>query len=107
MGRYKVKTHWIGGTRDWEARIVVGRGSVPRQILGTIADVQCSIGPGSQVDGTRVGYTTRSNVGNRGASARSHGNTDGAAISRRSEQSRWLGYLTTRVIEKDDLYRRA
>jgi hypothetical protein len=57
MSRYKGKAHQIGGTRDWEARIVVGRGSVPRQILGTIADVQCRIGPGSQVDGTRVGYT--------------------------------------------------
>jgi hypothetical protein len=106
QGQGKGPSNW--GARDWEARIVVGRGSVPRQILGTIAYVQCSRGTGIQVDGTRVGYTEARMSGTveHLQAARSHGNTDGAAISRRSEQSHWLGCLTTRAIEKDDLYRR-
>jgi len=104
QGPGKSSSNW--GPRNWEARISVGRGSVPRQIVGTIADVQCIRGTGIQVDGTRVGYTEARLSGTVEHLQDLTGTQTAPPSQRRSEQSRWLGCLTTRAIKKDGLYRR-
>lgn len=92
------------GPRNWEAHIVVGRGSVPRQIVGTIADVQCSRGTGIQVDGTRVGYTEARLSGTVEHLQDLTGTQTAPPSQRRSEQPRWLGCLTTRAIERKTVF---